>query len=884
MRIVFFSHNSKLEGAPLHLIRLAKLYVRNGHTCSLITTEEGPIAEMARALGIATYIVPNLLEKRFATSAFQSIPALSDADVFFVNTLVGYHVLPRLKKHFPRTKLVWMIHEAERPLYERIYTDLHDSHFALPDCVVFPAQAVHDVYRDKPMQKSLSISNGIDLTELDTHCADYSKAELRDHYGIPQDAIVITLVGYMSERKAQLEFIEAAIALERMFGVKVHFVIIGHYTRWHSAYRDYCIQRIVYEHAENRFSFFSPTQDPHPFYYLSDITVCPSYIEACPYVVLEAMAHGKPVVASSIYGVPEIIEDKVNGMLIIPGHTQEIIDALRTLIEEPDQRNRIGTAARKRIESVFSADIMYKQYTSIFEELISQPPRTRAQNIARRLYRIWLACGSPAPKLARFIRYHLLGFLWPKVTEAQCAVPTPHIPQSILPNARVSIVIPSHNYGKYLRDAIESALHQTVQPQEIIVVDDASTDNTALVAAEYASKGVQYIRGEWHNVGKARNTAAKLTTGEFLIFLDADDMLHPQYSACGAEVLLNNPSVGIAYPDSQFFGKSDMKTSVPETYDWELFDTQNHIFSPSMVRRTALHQVGGWAETENQHLDWLTWRRILRLGWKAKKSTGLHLHRQHDRNMFDSYKEKYPFAYRSGLCTEPTTLCLSLSGRTWMWPMTQKFLEEQTLNHQQVHLHILDTSGNADFGAQVQQWLATCDYSGYTYQTLQVGRKGLADLPRTDAVQQEVRDACATIYNTFARACSTATVCFLEDDILPPIDAYEILLSQCTPESVSVSGYYCHRGTERPIAWNYDAHGYPCDAPVGEGTAKIGGTGFGCLVMRGEYVRNTVFSSGPPLLNYDQNIFRTVSEHPNHCALIHWSLRCKHFSSPDSWS
>ena len=215
--------------------------------------------------------------------------------------------------------------------------------------------------------------------------------------------------------------------------------------------------------------------------------------------------------------------------------------------------------------------------------------------------------------------------------------------------------------------------------------------------------------------------------------------------------------------------------------------------------------------------------------------------------------------------------------------MTREFLEQQTLSHAQVHLCILDTSGNAEFGTQVQAWLAQCDYAGYTYKAIQLGRPGLADLPRDD-VQQEVRDVCATLYNTFARLCTTATACFLEDDILPPPNAYERLLEQFTPESISVSGYYCHRNTTRPIAWQYDEHGYPIDAQVQAGTTKIGGTGFGCLVMRGEYLRNTVFSSGLPLMNYDQNFFRAVSTHPYHTALIDWSLRCKHFSSPDTWS
>lgn len=871
MRIALFSHNSKLEGAPLHLVRLATLFQRHGHTCTLVTPFEGPLNAIARQAGIAVQVTPDMLRSP------KSLGKDLYADVFIANTIVTYSILGYLKKKFPHTRLLWIIHESERALYERMFPALQAKLFALPDCIAFPAHAVQEVYQDLPIQKAVSIHNGIDKRK------NYDKAQLRAQYGIPADATVITLVGYLSERKAQLEFVESAIRLLHQSDTPLHFVLVGHYTSWHTLYRDYCVQRTVNEKLAEYFSFFSPTDDPFPFYCLSDIAVCPSYIEACPYVVLEAMACGLPVVASGTYGVREIIEHDVNGILVIPGHIEEITEALLTLIHNPEQREAMGKAATQRIKTVFNAERMYSQYAALCKELCAIPYLTNRQRFFGKLYRLWLSCGSPAPQLARFIRYRLLKRLWPDAKQTS-AIATESSPRTELTlNATVSIVIPSHNYGAYLGDAIQSALNQTLKPKEIIVVDDASTDNTALIAAQFADQGVQYIRGEWHNVGKARNVAMKLTTAEFLIFLDADDMINPHYAACGAQTLLDNPSVGLAYPDSQFFGKSNLRTNVPETYDWELFDKQNHIFSPTMVRRTALCQVGGWAESDHQHLDWLTWRRILQLGWKAKKSGGIHLYRQHSSNMFHSYRKQYPFAYRSGLCTEPTTLCLSLSGRTWMWPFTQQFLEQQTLRHSQIHLCILDTSGNPEFGKQVQAWLAQCDYGGYSYQRLRVGRAGLADRPRSE-VQQEVRDACATIYSTFARLAKTATVCFLEDDIVPPLHAYERLLEQFTPESVSVSGYYCHRGTNRPIAWNYDANGYPCDSTVGTGTTPIGGTGFGCLAVRGEYLRNSVFSSGPPLLNYDQNFFRHVSQHSYHTALIDWSLNCKHFSAPDTWS
>ena len=88
----------------------------------------------------------------------------------------------------------------------------------------------------------------------------------------------------------------------------------------------------------------------------------------------------------------------------------------------------------------------------------------------------------------------------------------------------VSIVITTYNYGQYLKEAINSALEQTLPPCEIIVADDGSTDNTAEIVAEYGDK-VRYIRYEHKGICQLRNALLDEAKGEWLLFLDADDYL-----------------------------------------------------------------------------------------------------------------------------------------------------------------------------------------------------------------------------------------------------------------------------------------------------------------------------------------------------------------------
>lgn len=90
-------------------------------------------------------------------------------------------------------------------------------------------------------------------------------------------------------------------------------------------------------------------------------------------------------------------------------------------------------------------------------------------------------------------------------------------------NAKVSVIIPNYNYGRFVGKSIESVLAQTYRPMEIVVVDDGSTDDSIKIIESFGDQ-VKLIRQENGGVGKARNTGAKNSNGEFLAFLDADDI------------------------------------------------------------------------------------------------------------------------------------------------------------------------------------------------------------------------------------------------------------------------------------------------------------------------------------------------------------------------
>ena len=110
---------------------------------------------------------------------------------------------------------------------------------------------------------------------------------------------------------------------------------------------------------------------------------------------------------------------------------------------------------------------------------------------------------------------------------------------------RISVVIPAYNAARWLADAIRSVQSQTLAPAEILVVDDGSTDETPAICASFAPQ-VRSVRRENGGLAAARNTGFAQTSGEWLLFLDADDRLMPDAIARLAETAAGT-AAGVVY-------------------------------------------------------------------------------------------------------------------------------------------------------------------------------------------------------------------------------------------------------------------------------------------------------------------------------------------------
>src|SRR5580704_8461828 len=118
--------------------------------------------------------------------------------------------------------------------------------------------------------------------------------------------------------------------------------------------------------------------------------------------------------------------------------------------------------------------------------------------------------------------------------------------------ASISCIVPVYNGARFLAEALESILAQTLPPTEIIVVDDGSTDATREVARAY-TRHVFYVRQPHAGPASARNCGVGLATGDFLSFLDADDLWHAEKLERQMHALEANPAAGLCVTYLQDF-------------------------------------------------------------------------------------------------------------------------------------------------------------------------------------------------------------------------------------------------------------------------------------------------------------------------------------------
>lgn len=188
---------------------------------------------------------------------------------------------------------------------------------------------------------------------------------------------------------------------------------------------------------------------------------------------------------------------------------------------------------------------------------------------------------------------------------------------------KISVIIPCYNQEDYLEEALSSLIGQ-YNDFEAIVINDGSPNpgaNTKIcdVITKFPQLSIKYINQKNQGVSAARNNAIKEARGQYILPLDADDMIENAYLKEAAEILDKNSDIGIVYSEAEFTGQKQggWKLANPTLVNML---SQNRIFNSAMYRKNDWQKAGGYkSEMQEGCEDWEFWISLMELGVKSYK-------------------------------------------------------------------------------------------------------------------------------------------------------------------------------------------------------------------------------------------------------------------------
>ncbi len=204
---------------------------------------------------------------------------------------------------------------------------------------------------------------------------DLDRAAARAHYGLPHDAFVVGMAARFHVQKDH-ETLVRAVQMLAARSPHLRVLLVGNHDA--PSARDYVAQLEAALHltgTRHLVTFAGLEMNMERFYAAIDVKVLSTHFEGLPLVLMEAMAAGRPVVATAVSGIPEVVEHGTTGFLVPRLQPQPLADALFTLADDPATAVRMGRAGRARVEALFSDTAYQRNVAALYGRLLGPPLR-----------------------------------------------------------------------------------------------------------------------------------------------------------------------------------------------------------------------------------------------------------------------------------------------------------------------------------------------------------------------------------------------------------------------------------------------------------------------------------------------------------------------------
>lgn len=371
IKVLEMIDRSSLGGGQAALLALAAHLDKERFEILISARDGGPLAEEARRLGFRFLPVP--FKKTFSLSMTRKIRRVleeNEIDILHthggiagllgrrasgksktpavVHTLHGIHYL-----HYRNKVLRYLYIRLERHLSRRT------------DAVIFVSEAdlkEAERYKLAPEMKRILIKNGIDVTRFrETDISEKVKKELKWRLNLSPP--IVGTIARLHRQKGIIDLIRAAGQIHRG-SPEAKIVVVGGGP----------LERVLRVEAqklglERFFVMLGERTDARELLSLFDVFVLPSLWEGLPLVLLEAAAMGKPIVATDIDGVREVIRDGETGLLVPPANPERLAEAILRLLQDKDLAHKLGENAKATIPPSFPLSKMIEETEQLYLRL-----------------------------------------------------------------------------------------------------------------------------------------------------------------------------------------------------------------------------------------------------------------------------------------------------------------------------------------------------------------------------------------------------------------------------------------------------------------------------------------------------------------------------------
>lgn len=358
MNILLVSHGAALGGSPISLLNIAQHSGGSDFRYTFGFATDGPIVNRARQLSDSVHIIPHSRRLFGIATIFRYIKIIiqDDIDLLHLNTFTSYYKYPALAAAITRRKVVWFVRENPE---EKRCVKLRNYANRLADKVVTVSYDTAEHMRYINRELLTTIHNGVDANF-------FSPTEHQSETSITDNKPFILNISSLEQRKGVIDLV-TGFAKSKTY-LTHSLVILGEDRSTKQHYYNKLLETIHENDLINRVIIVPPKQDVRPYIAGCEFVVLVSYWEGLSRVLLEAIAMGKPILASRNGGNKEVVTDGSNGILVDAGDTDQISSALTTMVQS-SELEQMSSASRNIAIDRFSIEKTTNEIESLYKSL-----------------------------------------------------------------------------------------------------------------------------------------------------------------------------------------------------------------------------------------------------------------------------------------------------------------------------------------------------------------------------------------------------------------------------------------------------------------------------------------------------------------------------------